>query len=302
MLTGKGVTCLASDPNKPDVIYTGTQKYGIWRSDDSGLTWSSCGLQGKFIKSIAVNRHNSDIIYAGIKPALMYISTDGANTWTELRGFREIPNRWWWFSPAEPPDIRPYVIAITPSPTEPEVLLAGIEFGAVVRSEDNGQSWSRHLPGALRDCHSLKFHSTNGDFVYQAGGTGGGAAVSYDGGRTFRRKGKGLAKHYGVVCASDSVNPEIWYVCVAPSPFKAFGNNPETYIYRMKGESDWQPIGWASKPMNATPFALVTPQNSPGNIYAGLTNGDVWVSTDYGENWEKLPFNLQRIWSSLLIS
>ena len=300
LLSDKRITCIATDPKGPNIIYIGTQDQGILRSDDYGLSWRSGGLEGHCIKSIAVNKHNSDIIYAGTKPALMYISTDRANSWTELESFRQIPNRWWWFSPAEPPDIRPYVIEISPSPSEPDVLMAGIEFGAVVRSEDNGQSWSRHLDGALRDCHSLKYHTENGNWVYQAGGTGGGAAFSPDGGLSFKRKRQGLKKHYGIVCAADHEDPEIWYVCVASSPFKAFGKNPETYLYRTNG-SDWEPIGWTQHPLPATPTSLVTLQGSPGNLYAGLTNGEVWHSNDYGENWEKLPFNLGRIWFSMLI-
>jgi len=301
LLRDKGISCLAKDPGNPDVIYIGTKNQGIWCSEDFGLTWHAKGLSGRYIKSIAVNMHDSNIIYAGIKPALMFISMDRGNTWTELKGFRYIPHRWWWFSPAEPPDIRPYVIAIAPSPSEPEVLLAGIEFGAVVRSDDNGQSWSPHLHGALRDCHSLKFHSTNGNYVYQAGGTGGGAAFSLDGGHTFQREQQGIAKDYGIVCASDSADPETWYICVASSPFRAFGKDPETYLYRNNGDNNWKPIGWTQHPLPATPTVLETPQNLPGYLYAGLTNGEVWYTTDYGENWEKLPFNLQKIWFNMLV-
>lgn len=54
---------------------------------------------------------------------------------------------------------------------------AGIELGAVVRSEDGGRTWSGHRHGALRDCHSLTFHHSHAQWVYEAGGTGGGAAV-----------------------------------------------------------------------------------------------------------------------------
>jgi hypothetical protein len=302
LLSDKGVTCLADDPGNPGIIYAGTQKQGVWRSDDAGLTWKASGLDGQCIKSLAVNKHNSNVVYAGTKPALMFISSDGAQTWRELESFRQIPNRWWWFSPAEPPDFRPYVMAIAPSPTEPDLLLAGIEFGAVVRSEDNGLSWSSHIHGALRDCHSLKFHATDGKWVYQAGGSGGGAAVSPDLGYSFLKKREGLSKHYGIVCASDPVDPEVWYICVASSPFKAYGKFPETYLFRSDGHSGWKPIGWAPHPLHSSPTALVTIRDTPGHLYAGLMNGEVWQSCDYGDSWRRLPFNLKRIWHSLLIN
>jgi photosystem II stability/assembly factor-like uncharacterized protein len=301
LLTDQHPCCLAADPRNRQVVYAGTQGNGVLRSGDCGRTWQFCGLEGQSVKSLAVNPRDPNIIYAGTKPALIFISRDGGRTWTELDGFRRIPNRWWWFSPAEPPDRRPYVFAIAPSPTVPDVILAGVEFGAVVRSEDGGQTWSRHRRGALRDCHSLKFHATDGRWAYEAGGTGGGASFSRDGGQTFQKAKSGLAKHYGIVCAADPAKPEIWYVCVAPSPFNAFGKNPEIYLYRSTGGAGWQPIGWETHPLSVAPTALVTLPDAPGLLYAGLANGDAWHSANYGDTWEKMPFNLKSIWFSMLV-
>jgi hypothetical protein len=72
-------------------------------------------------------------------------------------------------------------MGLSVSPTDPNVIVAGVEFGALVRSEDGGRTWSNHRKGALRDCHSLTFHATNGNWVYEGGG---GATVSRDGGLT----------------------------------------------------------------------------------------------------------------------
>lgn len=292
------VTCLAADPGNGAVVYAGTPD-GVLRSGDGGLTWQRSGMEGHEVKSLAVSPHDGDVIYAGTKPALMYVSRDGGQTWAELEGFRRIPNRWWWFSPAERPWTA-YVMAITMSPTDPNVVMAGVEFGAVVRSEDGGETWSRHRKGSLRDCHSLKFHATNGNWVYEAGGTGGGASFSRNGGVTFHKAKHGLAKNYGIVCAADPEKPEIWYVCVAPSPMNAFGEDPKVYLYRFTGGAGWQPIGWEPHPLPAAATALTTVPGEPGQLYAGLYNGDVWHSTDYGDSWTKMPFNFEGIWFSLL--
>ena len=230
-------------------------------------------------------------IYAGVKPAALYKSTDGGQSWFELEGFRRIPFRWWWFSPAESP-FRAYVNALAVSPTEPEVVLAGIELGAVVLSRDGGRTWSAHVRGAIRDCHDLKFHAGNGRWVYEAGGTGSGAAVSADGGRTWRQPKAGLAKKYGVVCAADPEKPEVWYVALAPGPGKAYGQNVAAYLYRASGGADWEPIGWQPHPMSAMPRALVTCPGAAGHLYVGTTYGDVWHTADYGDSWQRLPFNL----------
>jgi hypothetical protein len=291
VLDGPSPVTLAADPTHPNVVYAGTQGNGVFRSTDRGRSWAHLGLAGQIVKSIAVSPHDSRVIYAGLKPARMVKSDDDGRSWRELDGFRRISNRWWWFSPAEPP-FRAYVNAIAVSPSAPDVVLAGIEFGAVVRSEDGGHTWSGHLPGAMRDCHWLKFHSGEGQWMYQAGGTGGGAAVSRDGGRTWRQPRNGLAKNYGVTCAADPERPEVWYIALAPGPRQAYGRDVEAYLYRASAGADWEPIGWEPHPMGQMPRALVTVPGSPGQLFAGTTYGEVWHTADYGDSWKRLPFDL----------
>lgn len=282
---------LAADPTNADNIYAGTQGNGVFRSLDSGRSWTQMGLVGQIVKSIAVSPRDPQVVYAGVKPSAVYKTTNGGDHWVELDGFRRVPNRWWWFSPAEAP-FRAYVNGLAISPTEPDVVLAGIELGAVVRSMDGGRTWSGHLPDAMRDCHSLKFHSRDGQWIYEAGGSGSGAAISRDGGRNWNQPKVGLAKKYGVVCAADPERPEVWYVAVAPSPGKAYGKQPEAYLYRTSAGSDWQPIGWEPQPMGQMPRSLVTCAGEPGHLYVGTTFGDVWQTTNYGDTWLRLPFNL----------
>lgn len=291
---------LAADPNHNDIIYAGTQGNGVYRSADRGLTWAPCGLAGQIVKSLAVSPHDPKVIYAGLKPASMCKTIDGGRTWTELTGFRRIPNRWWWFSPAEKP-FRAYVNDISVSPTEPDVVLAGIEFGAVVRSEDGGRTWSGHRRGAIRDCHSLRFHPRSREWAYEAGGTGGGAAVSRDGGRTWHQPKAGLEKRYGVACAADPERPEVWYAALAPAPRKAYGQNPEAYLYRASAGADWEPIGWEPHPMSQMPRALVSRAGAPGQLFVGTTYGDVWHTADYGDSWQRLPFDLGGALSLLVL-
>ncbi len=307
-LQGLRVNCLVSDPWQPQRVYAGTQADGILVSQDSGKTWQSAGLRGIPVKSLAVSPRQPQTIFAGCKPVSLYVSTDGAESWKEYEGLRRA-RRWWWFSPADPPGWSPYVMALTISPTNPEVIMAGIELGGVLRSQDGGRTWSQHRRGAVLDCHSLKFHPTNGRWVYEGGG--GGAAVSQDGGLTWRKPKDGLGKRYGWMVAADPHRPEVWYLSASPMPnlLRAEFNPPahvdgkaNATIYRSVAGASWESLtGGLPEPLDYMAYALITDPKESGHLYAGLSNGDVWHTADYGDSWQQLPFNLGGIHHTMIM-
>lgn len=299
-LDGQDARCLATDPNHPGVVYAGTQGNGVWRSVDGGQIWPPTGLAGKIVKALAVSRTEQGTLFAGTKPALIFVSRDGGARWEEISSFRRIPFRRFWRSPAERP-FTAYVQAIALSPTDSGVVVVGIEAGATVISADGGQTWSGHRPGALRDCHSLAFHTVSGDWVYSAGGTGGGAAVSRDAGRTWVHRGAGLDRHYGWACAADPARPETWYVSVSRSPLHAHSDdNAEAAIFRST-DGAWRRLeGGLPQPLDSMPYSLLTDPEAPEHVFAGLANGQVWHGTDHGDNWERLPFSFGAIHRALL--
>ena len=302
LLKGHDVHCLAADPHNPKALYAGINGSGVLRSADGGKTWQPAGLASHTVKSIAVSPSEPGTVYAGTKPALVFVSRDGGAQWEELTAFRRIFSRRFWFSPAEPPFIA-YVQGITLSPTDPQVIVAGIEAGAVVRSTDGGKTWQDHRKGALRDCHSITFHATNGDWVYEGGGSGGGAAFSRDAGNTWTQAKQGSDRHYGWAVAADPARPDVWYVSLSPGPMKAHSaDNAQAYIFRSMGGGAWEKLGGGlPEPLNSMPYALRTDPAAPGHLYAGLSNGDVWHTADYGDNWRQLPFNLGRIWTAVIV-
>ena len=190
------------------------------------------------------------------------------------------------------------------------MIVVGIEAGAVLRSTNGGQTWEGHRPGALRDCHSITFHALNGDWAYEAGGTGVGAAFSRDAGKTWRQPRGGLDRHYGWACAADPAHPEVWYVSASPIfaksqffvPAAHVDGEANAYIFRSAGGAPWQKLnGGLPQPLNYMAYALVTDPNAPGHLYAGLSNGEVWHSTDHGDAWTLLPFNLKGIHRTLVM-
>ena len=48
-------------------------------------------------------------------------------------------------------------------------------------------------------------------------------------------------------------------------------------------------------------IGLASDADAPGHLYAGLANGDVWHTQNYGDSWNKLPFNLGGIHHSMIM-
>lgn len=316
LLPGEDVRCLAADPLNAGVVYAGLAAGGVLRSDDHGATWAPTGTVPDPVRALAVSPHESGTLYAGTKPPALYVSQDGGKSWEERPALRA-KRRWWWFSPAEKPML-PYVQGLALSPTDPDVIMVGIELGAVMRSDDGGATWSNHRKGAVRDCHSLTFHATNGAWVYEGGG--GNAAYSRDAGRTWTQPQRmgwrdylrlmtggqppevaqsaaGLDRFYGWAVAADPAQPDIWYFAVAPGPAQAHGSDghAKAYIFRHT-DGVWQRLsGGLPQPLDYMPYALITDTDAPGHVYAGLHNGDIWFSSDHGDSWQQLPVNVKRI-------
>jgi photosystem II stability/assembly factor-like uncharacterized protein len=288
------VTSLSSGASGHGPAYAGTKTGSILVSADRGATWKEVGSVGTEVRSIAVASSNHAVLYAGTKPSHVFASEDSGQSWVDLVEFQKIPWRWLWRSPAELP-FSAYVQALAVSPSDSEVVLAGIEAGAVVRSEDGGLTWQGHRRGAVRDCHSLVFHPRDGNWAYEAGGSG--AAVSTDGGMKWAQPRVGLDRHYCWAVVPDSEEPARWLVSASPGAFKAHSrDHAQAYIYRMEPDGSWQRLtGGLPQPLNSMPYSLVTSPSNPKELYAGLGNGDIWHSGDGGHNWKRLQLNLGSI-------
>ncbi len=72
-------------------------------------------------------------------------------------------------------------------------------------------------------------------------------------------------------------------------------------IFRATEDGRWKKLaGGLPQPLDYMAYALLTDPGAPGHLYAGLSNGDIWHSTDHGDTWGQLPVNVKAINRTLI--
>lgn len=174
--SGQGrVNAIIVDPNVPTTFYSGAPAGGIWKSTNSGSTWTvlTDDLPQIGVSGIAIDYANSDIIYiatgdddAGDSYSVgVFKSTDGGTTWgpTGLG-----PGS----SPSSMNDI--YI-----HPTNSNILWVATNSG-VYKTTDAGANWTNTQSGNIKD---IKIKPGDPNIVYAV--TASTFYKSTDGGDSF---------------------------------------------------------------------------------------------------------------------
>jgi photosystem II stability/assembly factor-like uncharacterized protein len=260
---------------------------GALVSSDGGASWARAELPETDVFSVAIGPDGT--LFAGTEPSRLFRSRDGER-WEELEALQAIPSRERWSFPPRP--WTSHVRWIAPDPHRAERLLVGIELGGLMYSDDGGETFSDHRPGAERDVHTLAWHPRAEGRAYEA--AGGGAAWSRDGGWSWAEADAGRAHRYCWALAVDPEEPERWYVSAAHGPRQAHGGGPAAAgLYRWEGSGPWESIGAGlPQPIDSMPYAL---GSSSAGLFAGLADGRLYHSADRGESWEELPVRLSSV-------
>src|SRR2546426_11318081 len=222
---GGRVNAVSGVPGQPTTFYFGSVGGGVWKTANSGRTWTPVfdSQPAASIGAIGVAPSNTNIIYVGTgEPDMrdsiafgdgMYKSIDGGKTWEHLGldNTRQIGR----------------VIVDPKNPNVVFVAVLGHAYGpssdrGVYRSRDGGATWQKVLfknddVGAI----DLAFDPTNSQIVYAtlwnvrrppwfiyapANGPGAGIFKSSDGGTTWKEMDQGIPSegpgHIGIAVAA----------------------------------------------------------------------------------------------------
>ena len=275
-LTGVAPQAIVVDPHRPGVVYVaspapgacpgscGYDVFGIWKSTDSGATWSQpAGLPPdlQYAYALAIDPMNSDTIYAGCvnqnDGMTIFKSTDGGAHWAEAdTGMNNVPGS--------------SVSAIAVDPGHPSTVYASSDQG-FWKSTDGAATWSLMAPGASF-ANSIAVDPENTSRVFTSDYSSG-LRRSLDGGQTWQAVNNG--------------RPFASIHCLGADPSDdrtVFAGTDSNGIFRSTdGGASWSALP-GELPFDSVTSVSVDPFDR-SRIFATLQSHGVYLSTDAGASW-----------------
>jgi len=277
-LVDNDLECVASAASAPERVFVGTVGEGLERSVDGGDAWETVLHTDDRVTAVTVSPHDPDVVWAGTEPSAVYRSTDGGDSWAERPGLADLPSAERWSFPPRP-DTH-HVRWISVDPDDPDRLYVAIEAGAIVRTDDGGETWRDHPQGGRRDNHTLRTHPDAPDRVYTAAGDG--YAESTDGGDLWHYPQDGLEHRYVWGLAVDPADPDAVVVSAATGAYAAHDPDGTSYVYRRTDTGDWE------RAMDGLPGPEEMARavlDAHGTGFFALTNQGLYHSDD-GWGWD----------------
>jgi len=267
---------LQADPRDPDRVFANAYGGGNFLSEDGGRNWrvASKGYTGALTRDVAVDpTQPGRVIVAGRSG--LFVSYNGGSDWEGLNYPPVVSSEW---------------TAIAIDPSNPQHLLAGINWGNnLVSSEDGGYSWRilKRFESEQVGWHTVVFAPSDPSVVYA--GTAGyysagmfdpqepgrGVYVSYDGGQTWKEANDATTRDaYISSLAVDPTEPQVVYIATPKHGLLKTTDGGQTWV---ELEIPAQSEGMMSVAINPA---------DPNTVFAGLWQGGVYRSTDGGTTWE----------------
>ncbi|HET9795535.1 MAG TPA: hypothetical protein VFS34_13865 [Thermoanaerobaculia bacterium] len=255
------VPTVAFDPDSPNIVFAGTWGNGVFRSTDSGNTWTATSVPA-FVLGLLFDRHDPNVAYfvGGNEVGIMK-STDGGRSWKAMNS---------GLGPVEE------FQALAQSGSG-DVLLTGDFHGNVYRSTDGGASWHKAVTGLSASSINFLAADPIAAFTFFVA-TDSKIFRTTDGGVHWAPSGSGYPGAPGAIL----VDPFSSAILLAGSPSAYFTRG--TGAWRsVNGGISWTSVGGALQNQTVETFAA-DPAHM-GVIYAGTFGGGVYRSTDHGATW-----------------
>jgi len=306
-LVERHVGSLVYEPQSGKLFAGAHANGGMWVSDDgAGEGWRAInkGLDRPHIYSLAA-RHVGDqvTLFAGTSPAGLYRSDDLGESWSEIASILAVPDTDKWTFP--PPPHIPHVKNIVPHPEQPETLFVLVEQGALLKSTDDGATWtelaSYSEPDeiAYRDVHRLLISHNDADLMYLASGEG--LYTSSDGGDDWRHlMQRGDRIGYPDFLFFDPGDDATLYMGGSyrnPGAWFEAGKAESAILRSTDSGQSWLELNNGMPDPVVGAFEAMSMYSWPGGMLlcVGTATGEIYTSEDGGAGWTEIGENVTPI-------
>ena len=280
----------------------------IWRSADLGETWehSSEGLGypdgdgGLKLSKVSNVMPVPGRLLVGAESAGLFESTDGGKTFSLMTTLEGYEGREAWNDPAQQPPGHLGLSAIIPHPNDPERFWIIVQGFSLFETTDGGKTWTPRNKGLRRDwpadyeeigfCVHKVAPASDFERMFQQNHVG--MHRSDDGGKSWTEITEGLPTEFGFAAATHPHDRDTFYVIPLDPGHGRTMPDGKAAVWRTRDAgSSWQRLDRGLPQGNAYVGVLregmaIDDHDAPG-LYFGTSTGQLFASTDEGENWSQ---------------
>jgi photosystem II stability/assembly factor-like uncharacterized protein len=319
-----------ADPNRQYASQTsGWFGQVLQRSDDGGTTWEPAGnefayegvpgthqwydgtphaWEFKRVWHLEPSLTDPDTVYAGVEDAALFRSVDGGRTWQELAGLRGHPSGASWGPGAGGLGLHTIVL----DPTHPDRIFIAISAAGVFRTDDAGKTWrpvnqglrSQHIPDPTAEVghcvHRIAMHPSRPGVLFMQKHWD--VMRTDDAGESWQEVSGNLPTDFGFPIDVHAHEPDTIYVVPIKSDSEHYPPDAKLRVYRSRtGGNEWEALtqGLPQKDcyVNVLRDAMSVDSLDPCGVYFGTTGGQVYASSDAGDNWAPIVRDLPAVLS-----
>ena len=281
---GLNVECrvwsLSHHPDEPGIVWAGSDQGLMRRDEDGRATRVPSPADGMQVWALTQAPDDANVLLVGTNPGHLFRSDDGGGTWRELP--IDLVD--------ECPIGKPRITRIRFDPFDTDAFWVSAEIDAVHHTSDGGETWERCEEGfTFPDIHDIAIVDAGGQRRLLAA-TAVGLYTSTDDGRSWDWQRLDSPWQY-----TRGLKPR---ANLDGTVFLCNGDGPPGSQGRLLRSRDWGET-WEDaqlpEPTNSTPWTVATNDADPNLLFACTNLGQMFRSTDGGEEWTKLPRELGEI-------
>ena len=249
-----------------------------------------------------------DTVYAGVEDAALFRSSDGGTSWKELPGLRGHGTGPRWQPGAGGMCLHTIIL----DPSDPKRIYIAISAAGAFRTDDGGTTWkpinkglySQYIPEPTAEVghcvHHVAMSPLRPGMLFMQKHWD--VMRSDDAGDSWREVSGNLPTDFGFVIDVHAHEPETIYVVPIKSDGEHFPPEGKLRVYRSRsGGNEWEALTkglpQSNCYVNVLRDAMAVDSLDSCGVYFGTTGGQVYASSDAGDNWAPIVRDLPAVLS-----